>query len=156
MPETDPSSTGSKSGLITGERTYISYSPFNRRDDITGYYDELCLTPKAFTQELKIPSQFPSMETKGPETRARHESCDKTDIQQLSLWLLTMVRKSPNSGFIVTLSPSVKIKDFFRSFLHVRIMEICWAATDRTGKSIRLNSSKQPQDPDCASPSEEN
>lgn len=108
-------------------------------------------------QELILPSQFPFMETKCPKTRARHESCDKkADIQPLFLQFLTMVRKSPNSGFIVTLSPSVKIKDFFRSFLHVRIMEICWAATDRTGKSIRLNSSKQPQDPDCASPSKGN
>lgn len=96
------------------------------------------------------------MKKKRP-TREMHESCNKkAEIQQLFFWFLTMVRKSPNSGFIVTLSPSVKIKDFFRSFLHVRIMEICWAATDRTGKSIRLNSSKQPQDPDCASPSKGN
>ena len=86
-------------------------------------------------------------------TREIHENCDKkAEVQYCFLWFLTMVRKSPNSGFIVTLSPSVKIKDFLCSFLHVRIMEICWAATERTGRSIRLNSSKQPQDPDCASP----
>lgn len=77
------------------------------------------------------------------------ENCEKkAEVQQLFLCFLTIVRKRPNSGFIVTLSPSVKIKDFLRSFLHVRIMEICWAATERTGRSIRLNSSKQPQDPD--------
>lgn len=77
----------------------------------------------------------------------------KAEIQ----WVfLTMVRKSPNSGFRVTLSPSVKTKDVLRSFLHVKIMEICWAATERTGRSIRLNSSKQPQDPDCANPSKGN
>ena len=33
---------------------------------------------------------------------------------------------------------------FLASWRHV----ICWAATERTGKSMRLNSSKQPQDPD--------
>lgn len=61
---------------------------------------------------------------------------------------LTMVRKRPNSGFISTRSPSVKMKFFFLSFLHVRTTEICCAATDNTGSSMRLNSSKQPQEPD--------
>lgn len=59
----------------------------------------------------------------------------------------------PNSGFISTLSPSVKTKLFLRSFLHVNTIAICCAATDSTGKSIRLNSSKQPQEPDWARPS---
>lgn len=66
--------------------------------------------------------------------------------------VLTIVKKSPNSGFISTLSPSVKIKFFLRSFLHVKTIAICCAATDSTGRSMRLNSSKQPQDPDCARP----
>lgn len=64
-----------------------------------------------------------------------------------------MVRKMPNSGFIPTLSPSVKMKVFLRSFLQVSTVAICWAATERTGRSIRLNSSKQPQEPDWARPS---
>ena len=38
---------------------------------------------------------------------------------------LTIVRKSPNSGFIVTLSPSVKMNVGFRSFLHDKMTEIC-------------------------------
>lgn len=65
---------------------------------------------------------------------------------------LTIVRKIPNSGFISTLSPSVKIKFFRRSFLQVSTMAICWAATESTGRSIRLNSSKHPQEPDWARP----
>ena len=64
----------------------------------------------------------------------------------------TMVRKIPNSGSMSTTSPSVKMNWFLRSFLHVSTTWICWAATDSTGSSIRLNSSKQPQLPDCASP----
>ena len=51
-----------------------------------------------------------------------------------------------------TLSPSVKMNAGFLSFLHCRTMAICWAATDNTGNSIRLNSSKHPQDPDWAKP----
>ncbi len=64
----------------------------------------------------------------------------------------TMVRKSPNSGSRSTTSPSVKMNCDFRSFLHCSTMAICCAATDNTGSSIRLNSSKQPHDPDCARP----
>ena len=63
-----------------------------------------------------------------------------------------MVKKIPNSGSISTSSPSVKINIFFLSFLHVSTTWICWAATDSTGSSMRLNSSKQPQLPDCAKP----
>lgn len=65
---------------------------------------------------------------------------------------LTIVRKIPNSGLISTLSPSVKTKFLRRSFLQVRTIAICWAATDNTGRSMRLNSSKQPHDPDWARP----
>lgn len=65
---------------------------------------------------------------------------------------LTIVRKMPNSGLISTWSPSVKTKFLRRSFLHVRTIAICWAATDKTGRSMRLNSSKQPQEPDWARP----
>ena len=71
------------------------------------------------------------------------------------LWLasmITMVRKTPNSGSRSTTSPSVKTNCGLRSFLQARIMAICWAATDSTGSSIRLNSSKQPHEPDCAKP----
>ena len=64
----------------------------------------------------------------------------------------TIVRKIPNSGFISTRSPSVKMNCFLRSFLQASTMAICCAATDRTGRSIRLNSSKQPHDPDWAKP----
>ena len=63
-----------------------------------------------------------------------------------------MVKKIPNSGFIRITSPSLKRKVSFFSFLHVKTMLICCAATESTGSSIRLNSSKQPQDPDCAKP----
>lgn len=63
-----------------------------------------------------------------------------------------MVRKMPNSGLISTLSPSVKTKLLRRSFLQVRTIAICWAATDKTGRSMRLNSSKQPHEPDWARP----
>lgn len=74
-----------------------------------------------------------------------------------SIWLytvltLTMVKKIPNSGSMSTSSPSVKTNIFFLSFLHVSTTWICWAATDSTGSSMRLNSSKQPQLPDCAKP----
>ena len=65
---------------------------------------------------------------------------------------LTIVRKIPNSGLRSTTSPSVKMNYFLRSFLAVRTMAICCAATDSTGRSIRLNSSKHPHDPDCANP----
>lgn len=58
----------------------------------------------------------------------------------------------PNSGFKSTQSPSEKMNCFFLSFLAVKMIEICCAATDKTGNSIRLNSSKHPQDPDCARP----
>lgn len=61
---------------------------------------------------------------------------------------LTMVRKIPNSGFMRMTSPSLKTKVSFFSFLQVKTMLICCAATDSTGSSIRLNSSKQPHDPD--------
>ena len=64
----------------------------------------------------------------------------------------TIVRKMPNSGSRATLSPSEKMKAALRSFLAVRTMAICCAATDKTGSSMRLNSSKQPHDPDCARP----
>ena len=63
-----------------------------------------------------------------------------------------MVKKIPNSVSMSTLSPSVKINDVFLSFLHRSTMAICWAATDNTGNSIRLNSSKQPHEPDWAKP----
>ena len=58
----------------------------------------------------------------------------------------------PNSESMSTSSPSVKMNIFFLSFLHVRTTWICCAATDSTGSSIRLNSSKQPQLPDWARP----
>lgn len=58
----------------------------------------------------------------------------------------------PNSGHISLMSPSVKMKVFFFSFLAERTTATCWAATDSTGNSMRLNSSKQPHEPDCASP----
>ena len=64
----------------------------------------------------------------------------------------TMVRKRPNSGSRSTLSPSVKMNWDLRSFLQASTMAICWAATDSTGSSMRLNSSKQPQEPDWARP----
>jgi len=64
----------------------------------------------------------------------------------------TMVRKIPNSLSIDTTSPSVNMNWGLFIFLHCSTIAICWAATDSTGSSIRLNSSKQPQDPDCASP----
>jgi hypothetical protein len=60
----------------------------------------------------------------------------------------TIVRKMPNSGLISTTSPSVNTNCFFLSFLAPRITAICCAATDRTGSSILLNSSKHPHDPD--------
>ena len=63
-----------------------------------------------------------------------------------------MVRKSPNSGSRSTTSPSVKTNCVLCSFLAASTMAICCAATDNTGRSIRLNSSKQPHDPDCARP----
>ena len=64
----------------------------------------------------------------------------------------TIVKKIPNSGSMSTLSPSVKMNWLFLSFLHSNTMAICCAATDNTGNSILLNSSKQPQDPDWAKP----
>jgi len=64
----------------------------------------------------------------------------------------TMVKKIPNSGFISTTSPSVKMNVGFLSFFAVKTTEICCAATDNTGSSIRLNSSKHPQLPDWARP----
>jgi len=65
---------------------------------------------------------------------------------------VTIVRKRPNSLSRSTRSPSLKMNCDLRSFLQTRIIAICWAATERTGSSIRLNSSKQPQEPDCARP----
>lgn len=67
-----------------------------------------------------------------------------------------MVMNIPNSGQSSTISPSVNWNDFFFSFLLAKTTATCWAATDNTGSSIRLNSSKQPQEPDCAKPKEEN
>ena len=67
---------------------------------------------------------------------------------------LTMVKKMPNSMFKSTMSPSVKTNCFLRSFLQANTMAICCAATDKTGNSMRLNSSKQPQDPDWAKPAQ--
>ena len=64
----------------------------------------------------------------------------------------TMVRKIPNSGFMSTQSPSEKMNCLRRSLRALSTIAICWAATDNTGKSIRLNSSKQPQDPLWAKP----
>lgn len=64
----------------------------------------------------------------------------------------TIVINIPNSGQTSTTSPSVKIKFFFFSFFADRITATCWAATDSTGSSMRLNSSKQPHVPDCANP----
>lgn len=66
--------------------------------------------------------------------------------------ILTMVRKMPNSGSMLTTSPSVKTNCDLRSFLHVRTMAICCAATDNAANSMRLNSSKHPHDPDIDSP----
>lgn len=73
-------------------------------------------------------------------------------VRWFLLLLLAIVKKIPNSGSMSTTSPSVKMNIFFRSFLHVRTTWICCAATDSTGSSIRLNSSKQPQLPDWARP----
>lgn len=76
----------------------------------------------------------------------------KKKNKQLRVRPLTIVMKIPNSGFISIISPSVKMKVFFFSFLAVNTTATCCAATDKTGSSMRLNSSKQPQVPDCASP----
>ena len=43
-----------------------------------------------------------------------------------------MVMKIPNSGFMSTVSPSVKMNCFRFSFLQFSTTEICWAATERT------------------------
>ena len=67
----------------------------------------------------------------------------------------TIVKKRPNSGSRSTTSPSVNINCGFLSFLHWSTIAICCAATDNTGSSIRLNSSKHPQEPDCARPTNE-
>jgi len=58
----------------------------------------------------------------------------------------------PNSGSMLTMSPSVNTNCDRRSFLHVRTIAICCAATDSAANSIRLNSSKQPHDPDIDRP----
>ena len=60
--------------------------------------------------------------------------------------------KIPNSGFMLTMSPSENRNILFFSFLQVRMIDICCAATDKTGSAILLNSSKHPQVPDCANP----
>lgn len=67
-------------------------------------------------------------------------------------YVLTIVMKIPNSGHISITSPSVKVNCCFFSLCALRITATCWAATDNTGNSMRLNSSKQPHDPDCAKP----
>ena len=54
--------------------------------------------------------------------------------------------------FMLTTSPSVNMNSDFLSFLHINTTYICCAATDNTGSSIRLNSSKQPHEPDWARP----
>lgn len=53
---------------------------------------------------------------------------------------LTIVMKIPNSLFSSMVSPSVKTNDFFFSLRAVSTTATCWAATDSTGNSIRLNS----------------
>lgn len=58
----------------------------------------------------------------------------------------------PNSGHISDISPSVKKNDVFFSFLAASTTATCCAATESTGSSILLNSSKHPQEPDCARP----
>lgn len=52
------------------------------------------------------------------------------------------------------MSPSVNWNVFFFSRLLARTTATCWAATDSTGSSMRLNSSKQPHEPDWAKPVE--
>ena len=64
----------------------------------------------------------------------------------------TMVINIPNSGLRSTTSPSVKINWRFRSLRQPRTIAICCAATESTGRSILLNSSKHPHDPDWARP----
>lgn len=64
----------------------------------------------------------------------------------------TIVRNIPNSLSMSTTSPSVKVNWGFFFFLHWSTICICWAATDKTGSSMRLNSSKQPHAPDWAKP----
>lgn len=71
---------------------------------------------------------------------------------ELQFQELTMVMKIPNSLFKFTESPSVKTNCCFFSFFAFKTVATCWAATDKTGNSMRLNSSKQPQVPDWASP----
>lgn len=64
----------------------------------------------------------------------------------------TIVIKSPNSGFSSNSSPSENTSCLFLDFLADKTICICCAATDKTGSSILLNSSKHPQEPDCAKP----
>ena len=71
---------------------------------------------------------------------------------QKQLKVITIVINRPNSGSRSTTSASVKTNCGLRSFLQTSTMAICWAATESTGNSIRLNSSKQPHEPDCAKP----
>lgn len=73
-----------------------------------------------------------------------------------ALFKQTIVKKTPNSGSIKTISPSVNVNWLRRSFLQAKMMAICWAATDKAANSMRLNSSKQPHDPDLARPAKYN
>lgn len=52
----------------------------------------------------------------------------------------TIVINMPNSLFNSITSPSVNVNVFFFSLRALSTTATCWAATDRTGNSIRLNS----------------
>ena len=73
----------------------------------------------------------------------------------------TLPRENTHLGFIVIKYPQVAFN--FISFpsnmnmgalasLAFLIVRICWATTDKTSRSILLNSSKQHQLPDCERP----
>ena len=101
----------------------------------------------------------PAISSLSSETRSCRNFATKIQIRpaeekRLDYYVQTMVRKMPNSGFMSTLSPSEKMNCLRRSLRALNTIAICWAATDNTGKSMRLNSSKQPQDPLCARPAE--
>ena len=60
--------------------------------------------------------------------------------------------KYPTSGLSGMESPSLKTTLFLRSLSAMKTQLSCCAHTDSTSRLMRLNSSKQPQNPACASP----
>ena len=63
-----------------------------------------------------------------------------------------IVMKNPTSLFSAIVWPSVNVNDFLSSRIDASTEPTCCATTESTSRSMRLNSSKQPQQPDCASP----